>query len=101
MLGLTLDAEGRVQSVNQNFLDDMHYKSQDLIGRSVEDLVPAYLRSNEFQIRFKTALTRGEHFSGAVRLTRATARRPGCARSSSRYATPRGEFVISRCTPMI
>ncbi|MEA1030367.1 PAS domain-containing methyl-accepting chemotaxis protein [Pseudomonas sp. N-137] len=70
MLALTLDAEGRVQTVNQNFLDEMHYKTQDLIGRSVEELVPAYLKSNEFQLRFKTALTRGEHFSGAVRLLR-------------------------------
>src|SRR3546814_7377853 len=62
MLALTLDADGRVQTANQNFLDEMHYKGQDLIGRSVEDLVPAYLKSNEFQLRFKTALTRGEHF---------------------------------------
>ncbi|CDF97462.1 methyl-accepting chemotaxis protein [Pseudomonas sp. PSB18] len=70
MLALTLDAGGRVQTVNQKFLDEMHYKSQDLIGRAVEDLVPAYLKSNEFQLRFKSALTRGEHFSGAVRLLR-------------------------------
>lgn len=70
MLGLTLDADGRIQSVNQNFLDDMNYKSQDLIGRSMDELVPAYLKSNEFQARFKAALTRGEHFSGAVRLLR-------------------------------
>ena len=70
MLGLTLDADGRIQSVNQNFLDEMRYKSQDLIGRPVDELVPAYLKSNEFQARFKAALTRGEHFSGAVRLLR-------------------------------
>ncbi len=70
MLGLTLDADGRIQSVNQNFLDEMRYKSQDLIGRPVDELVPAYLKSNEFQVRFKSALTRGEHFSGAVRLLR-------------------------------
>nr|WP_320110192.1 methyl-accepting chemotaxis protein [Pseudomonas sp. B21-054] len=70
MLGLTLDADGRIQSVNQNFLDEMRYKSQDLIGRPVDELGPAYLKSNEFQVRFKAALTRGEHFSGAVRLLR-------------------------------
>ena len=44
MLGLTLDAEGRIQSVNQNFLDEMRYKSQDLIGRPVDELVPGYLK---------------------------------------------------------
>ena len=70
MLAMTLDVDGRIQTVNQNFLDQMQYRSQDLIGRPVEDLVPAYLRSNEFQLRFKTALTRGEHFSGAVRILR-------------------------------
>ncbi|MCG6575000.1 methyl-accepting chemotaxis protein [Pseudomonas sp. AF32] len=70
MLALTFDAEGRVKTVNQKFLDEMHYKGQDLIGRSIEELVPAYLKSNEHQRRFTSALTRGEHFSGAVRLLR-------------------------------
>ena len=72
MLVLTLDSDGRVQSVNQNFLAEMHYKSADLIGRHIDDLVPEHVKFDEFQQRFKNALTRGEHFAGAVRLLRGT-----------------------------
>ncbi|MCP2019355.1 UNVERIFIED_ORG: methyl-accepting chemotaxis protein [Pseudomonas reinekei] len=72
MLVLTLDSDGRVQSVNQNFLGEMHYKSGDLIGRHIDDLVPEHVKFDEFQQRFKNALTRGEHFAGAVRLLRGT-----------------------------
>ncbi|QAY84338.1 chemotaxis protein [Pseudomonas arsenicoxydans] len=70
MLVLTLDTDGRIQSVNQNFIDEMLYKSSDLIGRDLEDIVPVHVKSDEFHHRFKTALTRGEHFAGAVRLLR-------------------------------
>ncbi|MCP1417113.1 methyl-accepting chemotaxis protein [Pseudomonas laurylsulfativorans] len=72
MLVLTLDSDGRVQSVNQNFLGEMHYKSGDLIGRHIDELVPDHVKSDEFHQRFKSALTRGEHFAGAVRLLRGT-----------------------------
>ncbi|MCK1792915.1 PAS domain-containing methyl-accepting chemotaxis protein [Pseudomonas sp. TNT19] len=70
MLVLTLDPEGRIQSVNQNFIDEMFYKGHDLIGRHIEDIVPVHVKSDEFHHRFKAALQRGEHFAGAVRLLR-------------------------------
>ncbi|XXE28773.1 PAS domain-containing methyl-accepting chemotaxis protein [Pseudomonas sp. R4-83] len=70
MLALTLEPDGRIRSVNQNFLGEMLYKSQDLIGRALEDIVPAHVKNNEFHLRFKNAMTRGEHFAGAVRLVR-------------------------------
>jgi len=72
MLVLNLDIDGRVLSVNQNFLGEMHYKSDELIGRHVEEIVPDHLRNDPFQLRFNTALSRGEHFAGAVRLLRGT-----------------------------
>ncbi|MFJ5239733.1 hypothetical protein ACIP86_23900 [Pseudomonas neuropathica] len=37
MLVLNLEPDGRIQSVNQNFLTEMLYKSQDLIGRAIEE----------------------------------------------------------------
>ncbi len=70
MLVLTLEPDGRIQSVNQNFLTEMLYKSQDLIGRAIEDIVPAHVKTDEFHHRFKNAMNRGEHFAGAVRLLR-------------------------------
>jgi methyl-accepting chemotaxis protein len=71
MFVLTLDTDGRVQSVNQNFLSEMH-KSDELIGRRIEEIVPEHVRNDEFQLRFKAAMSRGEHFAGAVRLLRGT-----------------------------
>ncbi|MCA4962853.1 PAS domain-containing methyl-accepting chemotaxis protein [Pseudomonas sp. Y24-6] len=70
MLVLTLDPEGRIQSVNQNFIDEMLYRGQDLSSRHIEDIVPVHVKSDEFHRRFKAALQRGEHFAGTVRLLR-------------------------------
>ncbi|MDD0995806.1 PAS domain-containing methyl-accepting chemotaxis protein [Pseudomonas sp. TNT2022 ID1044] len=72
MLVLTLDTDGRVQSVNQNFLSEMHYKSNELIGRHIDDIAPDHVKNDEFQRRFSNALNRGEHFAGTVRLLRGT-----------------------------
>ena len=72
MLVLTLDIDGRVQSVNQNFLSEMHYKSNELIGRHIDDIAPDHVKNDEFQRRFSNALNRGEHFAGTVRLLRGT-----------------------------
>jgi len=70
MLCLTLDAEGRVEWANANFLQELAYQSGQLLGRAIEDLEPAHVRRDEFQQRFKNALVRGEHFAGTVRLMR-------------------------------
>ncbi|TFY86906.1 methyl-accepting chemotaxis protein [Pseudomonas kairouanensis] len=70
MLCLTLDAEGRVEWANSNFLQELAYQGSQLQGRPIEDLVPVHARKDEFQLRFKNALVRGEHFAGTVRLLR-------------------------------
>ncbi|PJK34926.1 chemotaxis protein [Pseudomonas sp. S10E 269] len=70
MLCLTLDAEGRVEWANANFLQELAYQNGQLLGRAIEDLEPAHVRRDEFQQRFKNALLRGQHFAGTVRLMR-------------------------------
>ncbi|KAE9655842.1 PAS domain-containing protein [Pseudomonas sp. PB105] len=70
MLCLTLDADGRVEWANANFLQELAYQSSNIVGRPIEDLVPAHVRRDEFQQRFNNALRRGEHFAGTVRLMR-------------------------------
>ncbi|NMZ06564.1 PAS domain S-box protein [Pseudomonas proteolytica] len=70
MLALSLDPEGRIESVNQNFLDEMFYKSSDLLGHAIHGFVPEHVKRDEFQQRFANALSRGEHFAGTVRLLR-------------------------------
>jgi len=70
MLTLTLDPTGRIESVNANFLQEMAYPATALQGRLIDELVPAHVKQDEFHLRFKNALVRGEHFAGTVRLLR-------------------------------
>ena len=70
MLVLTLHPDGRVQAINHNFAEQMGYKGNELIGRPIDDIVPPHVKTDEFHLRFRHALTRGEHFAGALRLLR-------------------------------
>ncbi|MDH0748032.1 PAS domain-containing methyl-accepting chemotaxis protein [Pseudomonas sp. GD03842] len=70
MLCMRLDAQGRIESVNGNFENEMHYRNADLVGRSIEELVPAHVKNLDFHDRVRTAISRGEHLSGALRLMR-------------------------------
>jgi methyl-accepting chemotaxis protein len=70
MLCMRLDAQGHIESVNGNFEKEMHYRSTDLVGRSLEELAPSYVKSLDVFQRARSAIGRGEHFSGALRLMR-------------------------------
>jgi methyl-accepting chemotaxis protein len=70
MLVVHLDAQGRIESVNANFEKEMSYRAADIVGRSLEDLVPAHVKQLDFFQRLKASLSRGEHLNGAVRLLR-------------------------------
>jgi len=70
MLCMRLDAQGRIESVNGNFETQMHYRSGELVGRSIEELVPPHVKNLDFHHRMTSAISRGEHLSGALRLLR-------------------------------
>ena len=70
MLVLSLGADGRIETANHNFTQEMQYANSALVGRHIDELVPAHLKNDEHYRRFKTAMTRNEHFSGTVRLLR-------------------------------
>jgi methyl-accepting chemotaxis protein len=70
MLGMRLDPQGRIESVNANFENEMLYRNADLMGRPIDDLVPAHVKKLDFYHRMKSAISRGEHLSGALRLLR-------------------------------
>jgi len=72
MLVLQLDPQGRIEMVNGNFEKEMRYRPEQLIGRHIEDIVPAHVKKLDFHQRMKTAITRGEHLNGAFRLLRGT-----------------------------
>jgi len=70
MLVLQLDPQGRIEMVNGNFESEMLYRSDQLLGRNIEDIVPAHVKSPDFYQRMKSAISRGEHLNGAFRLLR-------------------------------
>ncbi len=70
MLVLQLDPQGRIESVNSNFEKEMLYSNHQLIGRNIEEIVPAHVKQLDFYQRMKAAITRGEHLNGAFRLLR-------------------------------
>ncbi len=70
MLVLQLDPAGRIELVNGNFETEMLYRTDQLLGRNIEDIVPAHVKSLDFHQRMKNAISRGEHFNGAFRLLR-------------------------------
>jgi methyl-accepting chemotaxis protein len=70
MLVLQLDPQGRIEMVNGNFESEMLYRSEQLLGRNIEDIVPSHVKSLDFYQRMKSAISRGEHLNGAFRLLR-------------------------------
>ena len=70
MLVLQLDPQGRIEQVNGNFESEMLYRAEQLIGRNIEDIVPAHVKKLDFYQRMKNAISRGEHLNGAFRLLR-------------------------------
>ncbi len=70
MLVLQLDPQGRIEMVNGNFESEMLYRAEQLLGRNIEDIVPAHVKSLDFYQRMKSAINRGEHLNGAFRLMR-------------------------------
>jgi len=70
MLVLQLDPQGRIEEVNGNFEKEMLYRAEQLIGRNIEEIVPAHVKKLDFYQRMKSAISRGEHLNGAFRLQR-------------------------------
>jgi methyl-accepting chemotaxis protein len=70
MLGVFLDPQGRITSVNANFEREMGYRPGALTGHPINELVPQHVKGLELYALFKSALQRGEHYSGVIRLMR-------------------------------
>lgn len=71
MLSLTLDPLGRILSSNANFETEMDYRSADLVGRKLIELVPAHVRGEDYCKRMIAAINEGKHWAGALRIARA------------------------------
>ncbi|MEC5384681.1 PAS domain-containing methyl-accepting chemotaxis protein [Uliginosibacterium sp. H3] len=70
MIALWVDPQGRITGANANFEKEMRYSSSQVVGRSLLELMPAHVHGLDFYLRVKSALDRGEHFAGVIRLLR-------------------------------
>ncbi|MBD1589300.1 PAS domain S-box protein [Pseudomonas sp. C2L12B] len=70
MIYICLDVQGRFINVNGNFEKEMGYRSDELSGRPLEDIVPGHVKHSDFHRRIRDTINRGDHFAGALRLLR-------------------------------
>ncbi|MEK1942203.1 MAG: methyl-accepting chemotaxis protein [Pseudomonas sp.] len=70
MLVLEVDLSGKITLANENFLREMLYRPEQLIGRHLDEFFPESFRKEENYRRIKQSLQQGDHLSGAFRLLR-------------------------------
>ena len=70
MMVLELEPDGRVRYANDNFLGEMLYTRDTLLGRTLESLIPASFHQEPNYRALQQALRNNEHLGGAYRLLR-------------------------------
>jgi methyl-accepting chemotaxis protein len=71
MISFILNPRGIIQHINEEFTREMLYSSRDIVGRNIDELVPANVKRSDIYHRMKSALQKGTHFSGVIRLLKA------------------------------
>ncbi len=71
MMVLEVDPKGRVQHANPLFLEEMGYRLDDILGRSLDSFFSDEFRSEPNYAKLRNAMQRAEHLSGAFRLLHA------------------------------
>ncbi len=70
MIRLTLDSNGQISSVNNNFENELGISSAKVNGTPLTELVPQKARNtNHFQ-KLKNAITQKKHWNGAVQIAK-------------------------------
>ncbi|MWV12206.1 PAS domain-containing protein [Pseudomonas sp. R-28-1W-6] len=70
LLVLEIEPDGRIRYANDNFLGEMLYRGDALLGRQLDSLIPDSFRSETNYQKLQQALRAREHLSGAFRLLR-------------------------------
>lgn len=68
MLALTLDSKGKITAANAHFTNDMLFQRDSPVGRELTELVPLRARNTNHYKLMCNALTRGEHWAGALQI---------------------------------
>ena len=71
MISLSIDAQFRITSINRKFTQAMLHTEATLLGRSMDEIVPDYVKKLDCYRDLKTAVARGTHVSDLYRLLRA------------------------------
>ena len=71
-LCLLLDAQGRIEDFNENFALCLGYAPGSLTGRSVDDIIPDYVKKLVCYGDLKRSFSEGRQASGIYRLLRGT-----------------------------
>ncbi|WP_374981719.1 PAS domain-containing methyl-accepting chemotaxis protein [Pseudomonas solani] len=74
MLVMEIDLQGRILFVNDNFLNVLQYRTENVIGRTLEELIPQTFHRDPNYQKMRQGLANGEHFTGAYRLLRGDGR---------------------------
>ncbi len=68
MLAMELDPTGRIERVNRNFEQELHYSNTHLKGKLLTDLVPERARQTDHFQRMSSAIRNGNHWAGALQV---------------------------------
>jgi methyl-accepting chemotaxis protein len=71
MIALSIDAQHRVIRINKKFTEAMQHTEASLLGRSVDEMVPEYVKKLDCYRNLKTAIARGNSVGDLYRLLRA------------------------------
>lgn len=66
MLYCRLTPSGKIDAVNDNFCTELHYASQDIVGRNFFDFIPGVATSSTHYKKLCDALKFGQHYTGVV-----------------------------------
>nr|WP_273808296.1 MULTISPECIES: methyl-accepting chemotaxis protein [unclassified Pseudomonas] len=69
MIGIELSPDGKITSVNTNFETEVRFNRTQVIGKKIIDLIPVHVKNQEMSRLFIQAISKGEHYSGALRLS--------------------------------
>lgn len=68
MLRLSLDINGKITSINNNFSAELNIREGNVVGKKLTDLVPVNARTTQHFIQLKSAIENGRHWTGAVQI---------------------------------
>jgi methyl-accepting chemotaxis protein len=70
LLSLDITADGVITRINQQFVREMRYSPEQLVGRNLDEIVPPYVKQLPCYAALKSAIVEGNHISDLYRLLR-------------------------------